>query len=283
MKGTHQGYTILEVLIFIAVSALIFVAAIVAIGGRQNQVQFAQGVREFEAKIQDTLNDVTTGYFASNPTIKCQIVGGNVSFDFTSTNVEKLGGNNSCLFVGKVMQVLPAGANGDVTLVIYNLAGKRYLDTANSVIADTITEVGPKMVSTTTVGEVDSAEEYVTRFGIKITKLTEVTSVVPAPIFGAFAIMSKLGGGGVSANNSQAQQVNVGTILGSTSGLDEVAIRTVVNQLNDTATSSNGYFNYGSKGVVICLQDSSSNKKASVTVSASGTQLKIDDYERSCD
>ncbi len=284
MRGKQQGYTILEVLIFVAVSAFIFISAMVAINGRQQQVQFTQGVREFEAKIQDIMNDISTGYYPTNQTIRCQVTGGVVSFNFNSGNTETLGGNSDCIYAGKVIQVLPSGTNSDIRLIIYNLAGKRYADTDNTLLADTLSEVAPKMVSTTTVTEEDSAEEYLTRFGLKITKLTEVTAISPSPSFGALAIMPKLGGGGVNADNSQAQQVSVGTIFGTAANQDESTLAGFVNQLKESPVASNGYFNQTSAGVVICLVDASNaNRKASVTITSSGARLQIDDYQRSCD
>ncbi|MCA9328506.1 hypothetical protein KC959_01945 [Candidatus Saccharibacteria bacterium] len=284
MKGVQRGYTILEVLIFIAVSALIFVFAMIAISGRQEQVQFTQGVREFEAKVQDILNDITTGYYAANPTIRCEIVAGNASLDFSLTNNEDLGTNNNCIYIGKVIQVLPDGADADKRMFIYNLVGKRYADTENSLIADTITEVSPKLVSSSAPGSNDSSEEYFTRYGLKITKLIELPTASPAPEFGAFSIISNFAGGGSGVTTSQSQSVRVGTIKGTSVGDTESELKTVVDQFNNTSSVNTGFFNEGSDGVVICLQDATSSvKKASITISSSGTRLQIDDYVAECD
>jgi type II secretory pathway pseudopilin PulG len=80
MRAKRQvGYTILEVLIFIAVSSLMFISAMRAISGRQRQVQFTQSIQEFDAKIKDLINDVTTSYYPTNENVSCEIIGSEIS------------------------------------------------------------------------------------------------------------------------------------------------------------------------------------------------------------
>jgi type II secretory pathway pseudopilin PulG len=158
MTGKQRGYTIVEVLIFIAVTAMIFVAAMSAVGGRQQQVQFAQGLREFESKLQDVMNDVTTGYYPSNTTIGCSVsLLGKTEVDFSSVG-QKLGSNSDCVYFGKAIQILPNSAEypeNDTKIVIYNLVGKRYLDSngERSKLAKNIDEATPVAVANGTAGD----------------------------------------------------------------------------------------------------------------------------------
>ncbi len=59
------GYTIVETMIFLAVSSLMFISAMILINGRQSRAEFIQAVRVFEANLRDVANDVSTGYYAN--------------------------------------------------------------------------------------------------------------------------------------------------------------------------------------------------------------------------
>ncbi len=76
MGRRSHGYTIIETLIFIAVSGMMFMSAVILVGGRQQEVEFSQGVRDLENKLKDTLNDVSTGYFPANNSLNCTIATG---------------------------------------------------------------------------------------------------------------------------------------------------------------------------------------------------------------
>lgn len=283
MKGTRQGYTIVEVLIFIAVTALIFVAAMTAVGGRQQQVQFAQGLREFEAKIRDTMNDVTTGYYPSAENIQCSVdATGKTLLEFNKSG-QKIGTNSNCVYFGKVMQVLPHSSDGytdpESTVVIYNLVGKRYADIPKSRLADNISEANPKIVASTS--DLDTSEVYNLRYGIKITKLVNPTLVAPYREYGSLAILSSLNGG---VEDGSSQTVNIGSIYKTTASQKKVDFIAILNKMRDDDSTADGYFNVNpSAGLVICLQDPARDSfKASITVTSSGPLLQIDDRNSEC-
>ena len=59
MKGRSYGYTILEALIFLAVSGLLFAAVYPSFVGRDNKTKFSQAVRDLDTKINDIMNDTS--------------------------------------------------------------------------------------------------------------------------------------------------------------------------------------------------------------------------------
>ena len=75
------GYTIVEGLVVIAVTAAVFLSASLLFRGRQLQVQFDQSIKDFEATMRDIMNDVSTGYYPTSG-LDCDI----------STGVPVLGG-----------------------------------------------------------------------------------------------------------------------------------------------------------------------------------------------
>lgn len=96
-KGSMVGgYTIIETLIFLAISSLLFLSAVSTIGGRQASVQFTQATRDAQSKIQELINQVSTGYYPSaGYTCTASVAG--LSF----TNISSVQGTSKdCVFLG---------------------------------------------------------------------------------------------------------------------------------------------------------------------------------------
>lgn len=274
------GYTIIEVLIFIGVSAAIFFGAMTAIGGRQEQVQFAQGVREFDAKIRDILNDVTTGYFPSNETVQCRVENGQT--EISSTTDTELGENSECIFVGKAIQFIPEGIGERID--IFTLAGRRYED-EDLTPSTTIAESRPVAIaqSGNNPSFRDATEQYDLLYGLKVTKVFRPSDA--GTEYGLIGVFTQFGGSGIS----DAQSVQVGGIVGSSIGQDKNAALGLLNIVTDDITKQgdNGYLEKNTKeGIVVCLESNDGNRKSSVAFGARGsaaTTLDIDSYNPECD
>lgn len=277
MKG-EKGYTILEVLIFVAVSALIFVAAVGAISGRQAQVQFSQATREFEAKIKDIINDVTTGYFPSNGQVQCAVISGSVSLS-DGSNVPQ-GTSDQCLSIGKVIQFNPSSRADQIT--IFSLAGKRFVNGLQPV--STIAEAEPIAVAKPDDATFNGTEEtYTTLYGLRVTGVIRPISTTNIVEYGSVGIMSTFGGTGLNAS----QSVQIGGIIGSSLGQDKLTAVNIINQLTDAdPPTATGYFDRNTEeGVVICLE-SVDGKTASLTLGVKGsaaTELQIDNRNEACE
>lgn len=61
-RVSQSGYTIVEALIFLAVSAAIGVGAMAMVAGQQRKTEFNDSVRDIESSIQDVINDSATGF-----------------------------------------------------------------------------------------------------------------------------------------------------------------------------------------------------------------------------
>ena len=71
--GTNSyGYTIVEVMIFLAVSSLMFLIAVGFISGKQNNVEFTLSVNTLKSDIQQVFNNVSSGYYASRNNFSCR-------------------------------------------------------------------------------------------------------------------------------------------------------------------------------------------------------------------
>lgn len=277
-----RGYTILEVMIFIAISAAIFVGAIKAIGGRQEQVQFSQAVREFEAKIRDIANDVVTGYFPTNNTVACEYSAGKSRIVKTADG--SLGTNNTCIYIGKAIQFQPNGAKDRIDT--YTIAGLRYEDQIEMTPSTSIAKADPVPVALpgNDPGFTDPTESYTLLYGLQVKKVIRPVDPVPTE-YGAIAIMSNFGASGVS----DIQTAQVGGIAKSSLGQPKGAVISMLDKLTDdpAQVGKEGYLEKNtSQGIVICLIDGSSGKEASVLFGVSGaivTKLDIDSYDKRCD
>lgn len=134
---SHSGYTILETLIFLAVSAALFVSAMTVISGRQARAEFSTGFREFEAMMNDVANDISDGYYADIGT-----VGGNNRYvqctatnygspTFSASTVSTQGKNKGCVLMAIGVQVNPSGGVfTNRNLNITPVAGRQYVPNA---------------------------------------------------------------------------------------------------------------------------------------------------------
>lgn len=140
-----SGYTIIEVLIVLAVTAGLFVAAAIMIGGRQNRTAFEQATRNVQSQIQQVISEVATGYYPNNGDFRCTATATGPQF---SSGAAPAGTNSGCVFVGKVIQFGVAGTDPE-QFVVYTLAGlqKRAGSTTEAVNR---TESQPKVVAPTT-------------------------------------------------------------------------------------------------------------------------------------
>lgn len=115
------GYTIVETLIFLAVSAVLFVSASVLITGRQRKTQFATTVRDFSSKLQSVHGNVASGYYNSTGTVKCTVSGGRIS-ELTSDGATQQGTNSNCVYLG---QAIISPQKGTSNFRIMSLVGLR--------------------------------------------------------------------------------------------------------------------------------------------------------------
>ena len=107
---SRRGYTIVEALIFLAVSGALLVSAGVIINGRQERTRFAQAVDDVGLTLQDYFNDVSTGYYPNSNNLLCS--GGVLGLTLQTTGSSSTGTNAQCVFSGKLFHFFPTGTAG---------------------------------------------------------------------------------------------------------------------------------------------------------------------------
>jgi type II secretory pathway pseudopilin PulG len=93
-----SGFTIVETMIFLAISGLMFVLAISAMSGKQQQTEFQTGVSTLRSELTQNLSSVDTGdYPALNNLINCTASdNGSPTFDGTKPD-------GTCTLIGEIL------------------------------------------------------------------------------------------------------------------------------------------------------------------------------------
>ncbi len=183
-RGQPQGYTILEVMIFLAVTTALFVMVAITFQGRQARTEFSAGVREMESRIQDMVNDVTTGYTASDENFSCSVAANDGELIFSQGQSSELGTNGDCIFLGRVMHFGVTGNKKQYK--VYSVAGARQYQGKS---ATNIIQLRPKVIPNT---ETDYQYPVGVEYGGM--KLVIKNNTPDRPAMGVFAY----GGAGVS-------------------------------------------------------------------------------------
>lgn len=134
----QRGYTIIEVMIFLAVSAALFTGTMLFLAGRQQKAEFVNAVRDFETKMIDVANDVSNGYYQTASDVSCDASG-------TPQNTPApQGTNQNCIFLGRFIK-FSSGTDRE-QFGVYTLAGKRI--TTQGTDVQTLAEASPKLLLT---------------------------------------------------------------------------------------------------------------------------------------
>lgn len=257
------GYTIVEVMIFLAVTSALFLVAMVAINGKQAQAEFTQGARDFHALIDDVINDAANGNFPSKPNIKCNVAGPGAGPVISSGSTEQ-GTNQDCIYMGKVVKM----EQNSKDLKIYAVIGRRQSDDNEDV--QNFSEAKPTV-------SIAPGRELIEAFTIQGD--VQPTAVIikkdapslPSANYSAVGFFTSFGSKDTNNNKSGFGDVMVvpleNLLLSDTTG---VKVKDAVEELEDSAIIS-------PSAIVICLQQGGSGgKRAAITIGSDGGQTNTD-------
>lgn len=126
-KSRPPGYTIVEVMIVLAISGVMFLIAATFINGRQERASFTEGVNTMASNLQDVIAQVQSGKY-SDAALSCSFSGSGISISSPGVG-QSQGSNSTCVFLGKVVYFSyldPANPNvQDRSYEIFTLAGGR--------------------------------------------------------------------------------------------------------------------------------------------------------------
>lgn len=145
-----SGYTIIEVMIFLAVSGFMFITAASFVSGKQAEAEFRQSMRETNTQILTTINDVTNGYYPSNNDISC-VAPDTDDQPLVTSGTSEQGGNRGCVFMGKIILFSPD--DDPFKYAIYTVVGRQYERAPGSPVPTNFYEAKPALVKSPSTTE----------------------------------------------------------------------------------------------------------------------------------
>jgi len=139
MERIIGGYTIIEVMIFLAISSLLFVSAVIAVGGQQAHTEFSTSMRDMNSKMQDWINQVIAGFSGSESasgasTYSCGYDPLGYPVLNTTTTTER-GANPECIFIGKAVQVNTSPPFNE-SIAVYTVLGRRTVAVSGELVGN---------------------------------------------------------------------------------------------------------------------------------------------------
>ncbi len=133
VTGSH-GFTIVETLIFLAVSGVLFASAMLVVTGQQAKTEFRQGAGELRSQLDDTANDVATGYRTANASTRCTVSGTAGTPPSITVATTEQGTNLGCIVVGRSIQLQ------STKTTTYSVVGRRLVGATTSLPTQSLAE-----------------------------------------------------------------------------------------------------------------------------------------------
>ncbi len=255
------GYTIVEVMIFLAITGAMFASAFMFVAGQQRKTEFMTATRNAELLIQDIINDVPTGYYGGLNNYTCsQGAAGPV----ITSGASERGTNSPCIFLGRAIQFGVAGSSNE-GYQVYDIVGLRRVHGVN---VETLSEAKPTILPAS--GSYDRLPG-----GLFVKSVRQGGNEI-----GSMAFISTLARYSASSDMlSGSQSVDLYPLAGSTLGQDETAIGSQIEDLRDGTPLKNP-----TEGVVICLEGGATNQYAEIAIGADSGKLttKLEVKSGSC-
>ncbi len=274
------GYTIVEVLIFLAVSGLLLISSMALISGSQGRSEFTQATRDIESQIQDILNNVSTGYYQNTNNFLCVdsnngAAGGNPLISPNSTNDQ--GANIGCTFLGHVLQF--GMESSSFFMEDFVIVGRQFYTppSGEKLTVDNLTAAKPTPIATpNTRSAVDATQTVDPPYGLTVKKVTYQDPSQPTPTsIGAVGFLSSFVqySGGTLPSGSQSIDIIVvpGSVIGDT----------VSNTINKIMNIDNNSIKNPVNGINICMTSGNTNQYAVINVGKAGrANTKLDIYNK---
>lgn len=247
-----NGFTITEVMIFLAVSGALLVSAFSVISGTQAKNEFQQAINDVQSQIDSIINNVEVGYYGGPEDIVCNDSGGSL---LSFSNGGERGTNEECTYLGKVIQFR---SNPTVdTMIVYSVAGATQTGATKKQV-DSITDAKPTVI-------LDSEQTISLKNGLTVSKIKNVSS---SPQIGAFGVFTTFG----SYSSTSPDQLNSRSLQYDFIGLQGTSLLSrpldVVNKIEslDNGSDFNNFKNNSKNGIAICFNSGSTNQHGVITI-----------------
>jgi hypothetical protein len=144
MKPVMGGYTVLEVMLFLAISSVLFAISGVVLQGQGARTEFVASMNDVNSKMQVWIDQVKNGYSGSAADTNTAVGNGNYNCTLDASGNPQLyypgvgaagntiGTNLKCIFLGKAIMVTDEVGSGphdfSNTIYAYTVLGRRTYD-----------------------------------------------------------------------------------------------------------------------------------------------------------
>ncbi len=213
-----QGYTIVEVMVFLAVAGLMFVLAATFISGKQSKAEFKQGINAVNTQVQQVISDVSNGYYPPKQSFSCSSTG---APNLQTTTPNEQGANADCVFLGKVIQFSDQQAGmtapDPAAYSIFTVVGNQFKDKTTLTPPTNFAQAQPTVAYTSTRSNVNLTESKRLEWSIEVTKMYDANQS-GNPSVGAVGFFSSFSG---TISGSGSQTVSAVAIPSSKLNLPE--------------------------------------------------------------
>jgi type II secretory pathway pseudopilin PulG len=185
---TGAGFTIVEVLIVLAVSGLMFVLAINAMSGQQQNTEFQTGLGTLKSQLNADLTNVSDGNYGFLNGVSCSAAATGVP----SYNAPNTPPDGSCTVVGEILSF------NTKSYEILPVIGRNYISGSTSnQVATNIAQAMPQVSASET-------ETVSMPFGLQVADVSSASIYSPSGpgAFGLFSFTSFEGNSSATAGNS---------------------------------------------------------------------------------
>jgi hypothetical protein len=224
------GYTIIEVMIVLAVTAALFISTALLLTGKQGKTQFEQGVNDFSMQLESVMSDVGASYYTNGFTCTATAPGKPV----LSAPPKDAGSNEGCVFLGKVLY-----RTNNTSLSLIDVVGRR--DSMD------LPTVFPNFDS------ISMVRAFTIKYGIELRKIQNLKAGGGA--LSGIAFYNDLGGSSATSSGLNRSAVRIYGLNGGTA--------------TDAITYSASTYLPLPDGVVFCLADGAQNAEVTIGANAS--------------
>jgi len=256
----QRGFTIVETLIVLAITGLMFLLAVLAISGKQNQAEFNQAINDIRSEIQHEIDQVAAGDYTNTGNFTCNGTSGSLNIQ-QGTNQQ--GSNDGCVYLGKVLQFGVRNTDPQ-QYIAYTIAGLK--DNNGSLASADPTAIAPGIATNAQAGFPDASVANILHNGLTVASMTSGGKRI-----GAVAFINSLG------------QYNNGTLLSGSQQIDLIPVNGT--ELDDAAPPNNTvdriHANLAnspqnpSDGVHICFASGTTNQSGLIIIGNGNSKLSL--------
>lgn len=140
-----QGFTIVEVMIFLTVSGILFISAVALIGGQQDKTEFFDAIHDTFSQLQALSDNVQVGQFTTPSNFTCTADSAGDAPLITSGGTTIEGGHLGCILIGQFIQFSPGGNKNQYA--IYTVIGRQYQGATGSQPVTSINMAKPTVLT----------------------------------------------------------------------------------------------------------------------------------------